>query len=178
MNKEKEIEFATNFATDFLKERGSVFPMFHAFLPDGTSALFAVPWRDQDEKQWALSMLRVVFMVLKVQRYLFYSECWFASCPEGVDPVTYRKGLPRNLEDFPGRREGLTILWVSKTSSASVNFEIIRTKEGKLSELKKMAEVSSSTGQMMELLPGAQDVPSLDERRIAEKMIKEFGIKF
>lgn len=170
--KEKVIAGIVASAKDWMLEKGSMPPMFYAWTGMDQCFLFCVPFRDNRERTFVLSSLRMTFRVLKVKRYAVAHEAWLA---EPIPGEEYNRNK-KSLEHYPGRKEVLVVAYVDYSERNLINFELLRDGTGKIEGFEKMGgDFKDIAGDFVELLPGDQPVPNLRERLFVERFLEQFG---
>jgi hypothetical protein len=98
-------DHAAERAASIFREQGELTPMWHAVDRDDEHLVIATPWRDADEKQAVVELVRKLFRERGVKRYVFMCEAWAVVAPD-LDEITPHIG---NLNKHPDRREILTV---------------------------------------------------------------------
>ena len=94
-------ELARNNAARIFRQDGEIIPIWHAVPAKGEHFLIATPWKNDDEKEATVELLREAFLEHKVQKYAFMVEAWVVEKTDTLDG-------PRPSE-HPDRREVLRI---------------------------------------------------------------------
>jgi hypothetical protein len=94
------IAFASDFSERHFAAKGVIHPMWHAFTSSGEQFIEAPPF---DDKDLAAAMIRALFDLRDVVRYVFIDEAWTVERP--ITDDEYRTVQRIGLSNFPGRSE-------------------------------------------------------------------------
>jgi hypothetical protein len=95
----KLILFASNFSEQALARQGEVHAMYHA-VTSGGEHFFEMPTGD---KNTAVAMVRALFELKDVIRYVFFAEAWTVMKPVGHDEL--KQIVQRGVSQHPERVE-------------------------------------------------------------------------
>jgi len=141
---ESEIELAYNWAKEMLEDTGEFMPSFIAWPKDEEGRmLFTTPWSDEQSKEEMVRLIKMIFMVYNIERYMLVSEVWTVEAKDKC------KLLPSERDD---KKECLGITYVDETQSKMFAWPIIRNGAGKPSLGEKIS-YDKGAGRMSELLP-------------------------
>lgn len=164
-----------------LLKYGNVMPQVFAESAYG-NILLGVPFRDEKEKSWCKSMLRIAFRALRVKRYVFATEAWIKQMPkdsEDAKRVMAEHRAGKSLQDYPDRKEGICVFFISPEKRKLRTLEIMRGVTGEITGTRPFhADLPDKIeGAFAELLPGEQPIPKLEEVRLAKEFVKRFRLK-
>lgn len=169
MNLEQMTDFAAKTALGIIADGEEAQPMFIAQWGNGQIGIYATPWRNDDDKEFAARALKMLFAAREVQRYVFVSEGW-AVMRKHESQI---EGLRPSQE--PDRVEILHVVGIERGAVRLGMGEIKHAEDGERSvpniDWKTPDHVE---GRFMELLPDP-DAPK-PPAGTAEKIEKAIGI--
>jgi hypothetical protein len=129
----KEFEFNVRIAQQMFKEHGKVISMV---IGQADDKRYVLPFfsTSREERHAKANMIKRKFRSLGVTAITFMTEAWF----NAYDKESEWDGVMPGDKPEDQRREGLIIVYVSKTEHRDVMFEIKR--DGKGARLEKMSE--------------------------------------
>jgi hypothetical protein len=98
-------EHAAKQAASMFREQGELAPLWHAVDRNGQHLVIVTPWKDNDEKQAIIELVRKLFRERGVKHYVFMCEAWSVITPD-LDEIAPHIG---HLSKHPDRREILTL---------------------------------------------------------------------
>lgn len=144
-NLEDKIEQTHNWAKEMLEETGEFLPTFIAWPRDTDKELvFTTPWKNDEDKEKMLHVIRSAFLIHNVNRYMLVAEVWTAKGKENC------KLMPSERDD---RQESLGIQYTDEHESKMIAWPIQRDGTGKPKLSKERTEFDKAQGKMSELLP-------------------------
>jgi hypothetical protein len=138
-----------------------VLPYFVYETDRGEIGYVPTPWANEEHKVNLLKVIRLLFLVEDVQRYVMCSETWVATVNSMDDPLM--KVAPRDRSD---RKEMILVLGVERDRpNRTMLAEIERFGGITVGEVKHDVPGVDFTGRMTELLPPVDvNNMSLEER--------------
>jgi hypothetical protein len=153
-NMKSMIEFASAQAEKLFRKDGVIYPIYHCIKKDGET-LIVPPLHDS--KDVAVAMMKALFVIEKIDRYVFIDEAWMldaaASGVEGIDLERVRR---EGVKDHPDRREIVMFSAENRRGEMLTGRRfILRPEHGKptLSPLHIDPPYDHSEGRMVGLLP-------------------------
>lgn len=108
--------------------------MAQAFVIEagGQFTVLAMPFRDEDEKRMTFAFVDKLCADRQARGLVYFSETWMAEVKlaKGEDFLAARRGLPDDLSEAPGRKEGILGLLLTHGWSRSYMTEIVRNARG------------------------------------------------
>jgi hypothetical protein len=145
-------EFADKQSVRIFRQNGRILPMYHAITEDGTN--FVTP-PFSDNKDEAVAVIRAMFQVRKVVRYVFIDEAWILDITRtGIDEADLDRITRAGLEHHPDRREILMLCAEDRSGARMMGHRfILRPEHGKpkLSPLTMLGD-GQTEGRMVGLL--------------------------
>jgi hypothetical protein len=80
--------------------------MYHAVTEGGEELVFSPPAPDKDT---SVAMVRALFVIRKVVRYVFIDEAWLLEAKGGLDPADLLRAARKGISGHPDRREVLLL---------------------------------------------------------------------
>jgi hypothetical protein len=116
-------------------------------------AIYATPWRSDQEKRETTQFLRQRFKDEGVFRYAMISESWMVSATNNKNPYDEVE----SLEDHPNRKEIVMIFAEEAQEKMMGHFEIIREGDNAhLADFQLMSRLEHIKGDMTGLTEGAE----------------------
>ena len=149
---------------------GEIMPHFVAWTETNEMLYVCTPWPNEEAKVQILQMIKLLFLVKKVNAYVMTSEAWTVT----RDVDTTDKRAPAECED---RKEIITMIGVQRgQSNVALSADIAR--DGDIVEVGE-AKWSDYTiaGRMTELLApeGIPELPPEDAAFLLDKLGSIFG---
>ena len=144
------IEASSEGAGRLFRENGYVRPLWHAIKSDGVPLIVRSPPGDKD---FAVTMVRALFEIEEVIRYVFFDEAWMVVEKRADNiPDIETKGIvdhPNRVECIYFNGEDLQEGWLCARRL------IVRDRAGKgrLQSLEFYADFDNATGRLLGLLP-------------------------
>jgi len=141
------IETADAGAVAIFNRNGAVQPLYHAIKRDGAHMLVPAP---PTSKAAALTLMRALFELQDVVRYVFIDEAWMV----GTDPAETERINREGVRAQPGRVEVLIYIAEDDTGLLMAMRKILRPAHGKAT-LAPLEHVGAQAfeGRMVGLLP-------------------------
>jgi hypothetical protein len=148
------IEIASDAAEKLFQTRGVIMPMYHCVTADHVHFVAPAPHKDKDI---GVAMMRLMFKVKHVVRYVFIDEAWIVDqshtdAAEGAKLEAY--AARHGLANHPDRREIVMFLAEDLAGRLSAHRFILRPEHGKptLAPLKFISGAAEAHGRMVGLL--------------------------
>lgn len=146
------IEFASAEAEIIFKRKGELAPLWHAVRANGSDLILSDHLRDKDR---TVAMLRAIFQIESVVRYVFFDECWIVDYKgKAVTPELLRDYHKIPPSKHPDRKEIVQFCAEDKTRAIVAYRNIIRPDRGKakLAPLEFWPDAMDVEGRMVGLL--------------------------
>jgi hypothetical protein len=146
------IVIASSAVEKLFQHRGVIRPMYHCMTAD--RGIFVTPAPHED-KDTAVALMRALFTVKNVVRYVFIDEAWIVS--QKGDAAEFARleawAAKHGVVNHPDRREVVIFLAEDLAGRLSAHRLILRPEHGKpkLSPL-KFTEATAAKGRMVGLL--------------------------
>jgi hypothetical protein len=151
------IEHASRFAEHAIKKYGVVTPIYHMITADCQNIVAPSPGRTKDE---AVAMMRALFELRDVVRYVYLDEAWILdrinSGPDAIPPGELERLKREGVSKHPDRVEVVMFSCEDRDAGQIMALrEIIRNGSGKprLGPLRYTPRSGYTEGRMVGLLP-------------------------
>jgi len=149
------IRLTSKASENTFRKTGELYPMYHAFLPDGSDFIFVCP--DVRSKDELVALARALFELKGVTAYVFIDEAWTLSQKAAPD-VNFdevRQAFKQGIQDHSQRVEIVMFAAEDENGMVMADREIIRPKHGKarLGPLRFHSGATKLEGRMIGLLP-------------------------
>ncbi len=96
------IEHASDWADKQFRKSGTILPIYHAVTRNDEQLITGTP---HDDKDVAVAMIRALFALQDVVRYVFVNEAWTLERRPTPSPAEMEEIARHGLSDHPDRRE-------------------------------------------------------------------------
>lgn len=146
------IEFAARNAGRIFRDKGVIYPMYHAIMTDGTNVVLSPPGGSKDE---SVALVRAWLQINDIDRFVYIDEAWILDTTKGGPEIDLEKVRREGIKDHPDRREIVMYAAENRRGEMLTAQQFILRPEigkAKLSALKIMEQFEHSEGRMVGLL--------------------------